>query len=104
VSISLYLKQLPLIGDTYQLVDEGCIPGAAFRNLDYAETDTFFASDIDYNLKMIAFDAQTSGGLLISVMQSSEESLISELKSTGSLTATKIGEVFPYHDKSLFLE
>jgi selenide, water dikinase len=104
VSISLYMKQLPLIGDTYQLVDEGCIPGAAFRNLDYAETDTFFASDIDYNLKMIAFDAQTSGGLLISVSQSSEESLISELKRTGSSTATKIGEVFDYHDKSLFLE
>jgi selenide,water dikinase len=95
---------VPLIGDTYLLVDEGCIPGAAFRNLDYAEADTFFASEIDYNLKMIAFDAQTSGGLLISVSQRSEESLVSELKSTGLLTATKIGEVSGYNGKSLFLE
>jgi len=44
------------------LIDDGCIPGASFRNLEYAEKDIDFASDLDYNLKMLAFDAQTSGG------------------------------------------
>lgn len=104
VSISLDLKNIPLIGDTYRLADEGCIPGAAFRNLDYAEADMSFASAIDYNLKMIAFDAQTSGGLFISVSQSSAESLLKELKSTGLLRAAKIGYVSEYKGKSLFLE
>ncbi|MCK7536516.1 MAG: hypothetical protein MZV63_38820 [Marinilabiliales bacterium] len=41
-----------------------CIPGAAFRNLDYTERETRFDEGLDYNLKMIAHDAQTSGGLL----------------------------------------
>ena len=49
------------------LSSQGCIPGAAFRNLDYAERDTLFEEGLDYNLKMIAHDAQTSGGLLMSV-------------------------------------
>ena len=65
VSITLNMKDVPLIGNSYRLIDEGCIPGASFRNLDYAEKDIDFAPDLDYNLKMIAFDAQTSGGLLV---------------------------------------
>ena len=66
VSIKINMKNVPLIGDSYRLIDEGCIPGASFRNLDYAEKEIDFAPDLDYNLKMIAFDAQTSGGLLFS--------------------------------------
>jgi selenide,water dikinase len=61
VSISINMKQVPLIGETYRIADEGCIPGAAFRNLDYAEADTTFTAGIDYNLKMLAFDAQSPG-------------------------------------------
>jgi selenide, water dikinase len=64
VSLKINMKDVPLIGDSYKLIDEGCIPGASFRNLDYAEKDIDFAPDLNYNLKMIAFDAQTSGGLL----------------------------------------
>ncbi|MCK7535408.1 MAG: hypothetical protein MZV63_32720 [Marinilabiliales bacterium] len=47
---------------------QGCIPGAAFRNLDYTERMTLsFEEGLDYNLRMISLDAQTSGGLLMSV-------------------------------------
>ena len=68
VSITLNMKKVPLIGNTYRLIDDGCIPGASFRNLEYAEEpDISFSTDLDYNLKMIAFDAQTSGGLLMCV-------------------------------------
>jgi len=40
VSVRINMKKVPLIGNAYKLIDEGCIPGAAFRNLEYAETDT----------------------------------------------------------------
>ena len=42
VSMLFNLGRVPLIGSTYRLVDEGCIPGASFRNLDFVENDTSF--------------------------------------------------------------
>jgi len=103
VSISLDLKQVPMIGDTYRLLDEGCIPGAAFRNLDYAETDTFFSLGIDYNLKMIAFDAQTSGGLLMSVPEKIAGNVLSSLLAAGLAESSIIGHVSGKEDKYLHL-
>ena len=103
VSISIDMKRVPLLGDTYRLIDEGCIPGAAFRNLDYAENHTSFAPGLDYNLKMIAFDAQTSGGLLISVPPESEEPIIKELKDAGLTSAACIGRVLDFGEKLLIL-
>jgi len=52
------MKKVPLIGNVYNLVDDGCIPGASFRNLEFVEEHLFLAPELDYNLKMIAFDAQ----------------------------------------------
>jgi len=91
VTIKLSMRSVPLIGNTYGLINEGCIPGAAFRNLDYAEKDIEFASDLDYNLKMIAFDAQTSGGLLFSAPEEQVESLLADLQKTGLAHSTVIG-------------
>lgn len=104
VSISMNMKKVPLIGDTYKLLDAGCIPGAAFRNLDYAEKDTSFAPDLDYNLKMAAFDAQTSGGLLISISSDKAGKLVDELKFAGLPDSSVIGSVSEKNDAYLYLD
>jgi len=104
VTISLNMKEVPLIGDTYRLLDAGCIPGAAFRNLDYAEKDTSFAHDLDYNLKMAAFDAQTSGGLLISISSDKAGKLVNELISAGLSDSSVIGSVSEKKDAYLYLD
>ena len=93
VSVRINMKKVPLIGNAYKLIDEGCIPGAAFRNLEYAETDTIFAPDLDYNLKMLAYDAQTSGGLIISVPHDLEKKIIADLKNAGLEDSSVIGYV-----------
>ncbi|MBK8881068.1 MAG: selenide, water dikinase SelD [Bacteroidales bacterium] len=93
VSMHLKINEVPLIGKAYNLIDEGCIPGASFRNLEYAEKDVGFAPGLDYNLKMIAFDAQTSGGLLMSVSPEDTEKIIDELKAAGLTSASVIGNV-----------
>jgi len=104
VKITLNLSRVPLIGRAYSLVDQGCIPGAAFRNLDFAEPGTGFAPDLDYNLKMIAFDAQTSGGLLMSVPVSESQLIISELHQAGLKDSSVIGSVTEKQEKSLILD
>jgi selenide,water dikinase len=104
VSIKLKMEQAPLIKQTYSLVEQGCIPGAAFRNLEYAEKETSFAHDLDYNLKMIAFDAQTSGGLLISAPHNKADDIINDLHKTGLTSAAIIGEVLAPQQHSLIIE
>ena len=101
VSLKIDMKEVPLIGNSYKLIDEGCIPGASFRNLEYAEKSTDFASDLDYNLKMIAFDAQTSGGLLMSVPKKIAGEVINDIQKTGLKSASVIGEVTVRKEKYL---
>jgi selenide,water dikinase len=103
VSVNINMKNVPLIGKTYSLVDDGCIPGASFRNLEYCENDTSFAADLDYNLKMIAFDSQTSGGMLMSIPADKADGIISDLHSAGLSSASVIGEVLNPHGKPLEL-
>jgi selenide,water dikinase len=102
-SISLNLKEVPLIGNTYNLIDDGCIPGASFRNLEYAEKDIEFASDLDYNLKMIAFDAQTSGGLLFASPAEKVKSIMAELVKAGLTDSKIIGRVTENTGKFIYL-
>jgi selenide,water dikinase len=103
VSIIINMKMVPLISNVYNLVEDGCIPGASFRNLEYAENDTFFASDLDYNLKMIAFDAQTSGGLLMCTQADHAKDILAELNSSGLLSAAVVGKVVAQEEKFLYL-
>jgi len=104
VTINLNMKDVPLIGNTYRLADEGCIPGASFRNLDFAEADTFFGPEMDYNLKMIAFDAQTSGGLLICAPSGTERKIVNELKNAGLTSSSIIGYVTEFNKQYLHLK
>jgi len=103
VTITISMKDVPLLPDVYRLADEGCLPGAAFRNLDYVSSEMNDELLADYNLKMIAFDAQTSGGLLISVPGEIAETMIKELKEAGLPFSSVIGSVTEHDGHSLRL-
>ena len=103
VTIKLTMGSVPLMTGAYDLVSQGCIPGAAFRNLDYAEIDTLFEEGLDYNLRMISLDAQTSGGLLMSVPEEKVAPLMADLHGTGYREAAVIGMVLPKNDHSLII-
>jgi len=103
VTIRLNMRDVPLAEGTYALAGMACIPGAAFRNLDYVEREAGFGETLDYNLKMIAHDAQTSGGLLISVSESKAEALLTDLRAAGHPEAAVIGTVETKQDFSLII-
>lgn len=100
VTFKLESEKIPLLQGAYELADMGCIPGACFRNQSFTENDTIF-ENIDYNIKMLMLDAQTSGGLLISCPESRATDLLSELKMSGYPHSTIIGTVDALSDKSL---
>jgi len=103
VTFSIEMKKVPLIGSVYDLIEQGCIPGASFRNLDYAEADIDFAGSLDYNMKMMAFDAQTSGGLLMCVPPAKSDEVLSDLFAAGLNSSSIIGTVLPKGEKYIIL-
>ncbi len=102
VTIELKMKNVPLMSGTYEYINQGCIPGAAFRNLDYVEQDSVFSNGVDYNLRMAACDAQTSGGLLISVRSADAKAILDELKEFHP-ESTVIGSVHKKGESSLVI-
>jgi selenide,water dikinase len=92
VDILINSKTVPLIVESYQLVDNGCIPCASFKNLEYVERLVTF-KDCDYNLKMIFTDAQTSGGLLMGVQPENVENVLNSLIRSGFSCSKVVGEV-----------
>ncbi len=93
VTIELNMSKVPLIGRVYDLTDDGCIPGASFRNLEYAGKYISEVAGFDYNLKMIAFDAQTSGGLLMCVPGDKADYVLDDLIFAGLTSSAIIGTV-----------
>ena len=96
---------MPLLDEAYDLYDDGCIPGAAFRNLQYMGDEVRFREGLDYNMKMLTCDAQTSGGLLICAPAEVAEDMLAEIKASGKHPqAAIIGEVLPRGDVALIVE
>jgi selenide, water dikinase len=91
ISMEIFSDQLPSLNGAYELLEKGCIPTAAFRNLKFAEGSVSFHSAIDYNLKMLALDAQTSGGILMCVPENKTDAVLSGLHRGGDVFSRVIG-------------
>ena len=93
VTLEIETDKVPLFEGAYRLAEMGCIPGACFRNLEYADPNVRFPSELNYEMKMMMFDAQTSGGLLICCPEPVSLSLLDDLKQSGYAQAAYIGKV-----------
>lgn len=103
VSMKIRAKDLPVMNKVLDLIEMGCIPGAAFRNLEFAEKDCHFDPALDYNHKMLVADAQTSGGMLISAPAKKADQMLADLIGAGYPFAAVIGEVVKKSDKSVYV-
>jgi selenide,water dikinase len=105
VSFRLKTSQIPLLPGAYQVFEKGSIPGASFRNLEFTGTQINFTRGVDYNLKMLVHDAQTSGGLLMSVNPDHAHQLVQELNDLDPTAGGSIvGEVLMKSPRSIYFE
>jgi len=105
VSFRIRTSQIPLLQGAYQVFEQGSIPGATFRNLEFTGNQAHCTRSVDYNLKMLAHDAQTSGGLLMAVNPDHVEAMVRELKSVDPESSSSvIGEVLPESPRRLYFE
>lgn len=80
VTIEIDSNSIPVIPTTLEHLDDGCVPGAVFRNMEYTSDDIEYGNELSMQYKLIAHDPQTSGGLLISVSADNANQLLEELK------------------------
>jgi selenide,water dikinase len=105
VSFRIHSMQIPLLPGAYQVFEKGSIPGATFRNLEFTGANVHCARGVDYNLKMLAHDAQTSGGLLMAVNPDHAGPLLEALHNTDpDISAMEIGEVLPESPRRIYIE
>ncbi|MCP4728340.1 MAG: selenide, water dikinase SelD, partial [bacterium] len=71
----------------------GMIPEGMYKNRDFIGSLCTIESSVKTELADIAFDPQTSGGLLIALSDEQASALVSELKSNGIKDAGIIAEV-----------
>ena len=88
----LEMGAIPLLPGARKLVDQGVAPGGTRRNLDSVGAQTYWHPELTDEDKLLLCDAQTSGGMLMSVAADKADQLLREL-SDRDTPAVVIGTV-----------
>jgi len=91
-SAELYFDQLPVFDEVMALIAQKEIPGGTHRNLASVQELVDF-TDLTSDQKILAADAQTSGGLLLSMSSPNAGAFVKEMESLGHLDTAIIGRV-----------
>jgi len=93
VGMVIYSSSVPLLPETEGYAQMGLIPAGTIRNRDFRLHMIELAAEISDVRLLILFDAQTSGGLLISVPDSEANPLVKRMHEHGIQDAAIIGEI-----------
>ncbi len=93
VAARLTLSGVPVLAGALELLEDGIAPGGTHRNLESVDPKVAWDASIDEKSRLLLSDAQTSGGLLISVEPARLDSLLAELEMSGVETRSVIGAI-----------
>ena len=93
VSAKVSVTAIPVIEGVSELLDMGIAPGGTHRNLESLEGVVDWHANITELTKILLADAQTSGGLLMSVAPDKLDTLLDALADAGVETRAVIGEI-----------
>jgi len=94
VSLVLHFDDIPLLPEAMNSVRQGFVPGGTRANRLHVAPDVVYDARLDDAEQFLLNDAQTSGGLLISVSEKKKAKMEQALLERGVLVAC-IGEVEP---------
>jgi len=93
VNTEIYFNKIPVIDGVFELALSGIIPGGTKNNMDFVKPDIIYDKNISEIGKLIINDAQTSGGLLISVPLDFKDEFINECVANGISSTACIGTI-----------
>ena len=93
VSARISLARVPVLQGARELVEQDIAPGGTRRNLTSVDPFVIWDPPVDDATRLLLSDAQTSGGLLISVASEKRDELLGRLKAAGVTASVEVGEV-----------
>lgn len=93
VGAKISLSKVPVLPEAWKLIAQGIAPGGTHRNLEFLSNNIVWDSSITKESQLVLADAQTSGGLLISVPKEKAHLLVTSLKKAKVLSADIVGEI-----------
>ena len=93
VSAQINRSQVPVLPGATELLEQGVAPGGTHRNQAGVEDCVEWDESLTENDKLLLCDAQTSGGLLISVPEARLPQLLAALESRNVATRAVVGSV-----------
>lgn len=93
VSAELDAAAVPLLAKAAALAEQGSIPGGTKRNREALSVQVVFDAAVPEPMRVLLFDAQTSGGLLIAVPEDRAAGLLAALKKERTPAAARIGRI-----------
>jgi selenide,water dikinase len=91
VTVVLESATLPLLPGVARLAAGGYLTGGCKRNRSYLDGKVSVAPGVAKNLEEVAFDPQTSGGLLIALPKGKAPQLVKALRAARVSAATVVG-------------
>ncbi len=104
VTIVFEETDLPLLEGTVESCRAGMVPGGAGRNRSFFEPRIRIGEDVGDEVATIAFDPETSGGLLVALPEKDAIALLGELEAEGNLEAAIVGRVVAASDVPIVLK
>ena len=98
VSVELESMALPFMEQAEELASFGLIPAGTYRNREHCLCRTTISESADELRALLAFDAQTSGGLLLAVPGERVQEACERLAALGE-PAWLVGRVLPLREK-----
>lgn len=80
VGAEIILSQVPILESVWNLVKQKAIPGGTLNNQAFLKDKVIWDENISEETQIILCDAQTSGGLLISVSEEKSNLLLEKLQ------------------------
>jgi len=93
VSAEIDAASVPLFPHAVELAERGAVPGGTTRNREALAPHVTFADQVPEPVRVLLFDAQTSGGLLIAVDPDRASALLAGLEREGTPAAARIGRL-----------
>ena len=103
VSLRIDAKKVPIFEEAFEYAEMSLFPGGSIKNEKFVRPHLSIDGSVNNNLYRLLCDAQTSGGLLISVEESKGERLLTILRDRGINEAKIIGEVIQKKDKVIYV-
>ena len=87
------VSDVPALPGVWELLEQGTVPGGTFRNMSSVADTVDWDDSLTEEQRLLMCDAQTSGGLLISLPKAKLDQLLSELAACGVGTKAVVGEI-----------